>query len=211
MRNMGPERSPDTPHDQHLMNEAPDDHFAMENIAQLLLEGDRERAATKAAARYPFEIRPQHKRQYTDQQKIDTFLRDGFIDRYSGERLFNPGFLRLLHHLLPDQFPFHPHGKAGQCHDIFWDLLPSVDHATSIHRGGEDEASNWVTTSMKRNLAKGNWTIEELGWNLYPSGCSRDWDGLSDVFVQLVEKFDPDVAYIRTWCRITRVALASLT
>ena len=176
-------------------------------IAQHLLSGERDLAITEAETGYPFEHREVHKRRYTDRQKMETFVRDGFTDRYSGERLFNPGFLRLLNHLLPEQFPFHPHGKSGLCHDIYWDLLPSIDHRIAIHRGGEDRPGNWMTTSMKRNMAKHNWTIEELCWNLHPSGTIQDWDGLSKVFVQLVEQYDPDSDYVKSWCRATKLAL----
>ena len=179
----------------------------MQKIAEHLLSGARHLAIANAVAEYPFEVRAISKRRYTDRQKMETFFKDGFIDRYSGERLFNPGFLRLLHYLMPEQFPFHPHGKSGLCHDIFWDLLPSIDHKTPIYRGGEDQPGNWVTTSMKRNSAKGNWTIEDLGWNLQPRGAIQDWDGLSRIFVELVERYDPDVGYVKSWYRTTKKVL----
>jgi hypothetical protein len=44
------------------------------------------------------------------------FARDGFVDRYSGERLVFPGTLRLLAKLLPNEFLGD--GRARSRHDI---------------------------------------------------------------------------------------------
>ena len=123
----------------------------MERISSLLLNDKLEEAKIVALKHYPFELKVLSKRQYSKKQMLDIFMKDGFIDRYSGEKLYHPGFLRLMNYLLPDEFPFDPHGKANKCHDIYWDLLPSIDHAVSIYRGGKDEMDNYITTSMKRN------------------------------------------------------------
>ncbi len=65
---------------------------------------------------------------------------------------------------------------------------------------GKDDESNWVTTSMLRNSAKANWTLDELGWVLLPDEQLNKWDGLTDWFVSLLSKEsqwgDP---YIRRW------------
>ena len=63
---------------------------------------------------------------------------------------------------------------------------------------------------MKRNMAKGNWTIEEIGWKLHPPGSISDWDGLSGVFVGLVEKHDPDSNYIKSWYQATKRTLENM-
>jgi len=63
-------------------------------------------------------------------------LWDGFIDRYSGQRLVFPGALRLLSHLLPAQFPFHTNWKTDSCHLAFYELFPTIDHVVPISRGG---------------------------------------------------------------------------
>ncbi|MFZ1427770.1 MAG: hypothetical protein WAS21_13460 [Geminicoccaceae bacterium] len=47
------------------------------------------------------------------------FTRDGFVDRYSGERLVFPGTLRLLAKLLPNEFPFHSNWRTDACHFAF--------------------------------------------------------------------------------------------
>lgn len=182
----------------------------MREIAEALIRGDKEEAQLLAREQYPFLVRERLQRNYAESIKLTLFFRDGFIDRYSGARLYNPGFLRLMHHLLPDEFPFHRNGKAGRCHDIFWDLMPSVDHITSIYHGGTNELENLVTTSMRRNLAKQNSTLEQLGWTLHPPGDLDEWSGLSKEFIQLCDQYRLHDAYVRRWCRLTRAALQQL-
>ena len=58
---------------------------------------------------YPFVPYSKASRSYTERQKTKIFIRDGFIDRYSGERLVFPGTLRLLSLLIPDEFPYQIH------------------------------------------------------------------------------------------------------
>ena len=58
---------------------------------------------------YPFVHLERERRTYTDKQKIKQSIKDGFIDRYSGQRLVNPGLLKVISCYLPDVFPYHPH------------------------------------------------------------------------------------------------------
>ena len=57
-------------------------------------------AAVIARTEIPFKPPERAKRKITDTQSVSVFLRDGFIDRYSGQRLVFPGTLRLLSLLL---------------------------------------------------------------------------------------------------------------
>ena len=82
-----------------------------------------------------------------------------------------PGIMRLLSFYMPAEFPFHPNWKMTDTHIAYWELVPTVDHIIPISRGGLDRDSNLVTTSMMRNAAKANWTLEELGWS--PSFAGR--------------------------------------
>jgi len=50
-------------------------------------------------------------------------------------------------------------------------------------KGGSNEELNLVTTSMARNSAKGNWTLADLGWTLFPPGNMKEWDGLMSWYV----------------------------
>lgn len=45
---------------------------------------------------YPFQPAIVHKRQYSEKQKMEQFKRDDFIDRYTGEKLVNPGVLKVI-------------------------------------------------------------------------------------------------------------------
>ena len=66
----------------------------------------------------------------------------------------------------------------SETHEAFWELSPTVDHVVPVSRGGLDSESNWMTTSMRRNSAKANWTLDELGWRLHAPGSLSRWYGL---------------------------------
>lgn len=131
------------------------------------------------------------------------FYRDGFLDRYSGVRLVNPGALRLLSVLLPEDFPADPNWAMSRSHFAFWELFPTIDHLHPVSRGGGDEEGNWVTTSMLRNSAKAHWTLAELGWDLQPPGDHTEWDGLTEWFIRYLrsDHVPLEVPYIRRWFR----------
>jgi HNH endonuclease len=123
------------------------------------------------------------------------------VDRYSGLRLVFPGSLRILSLRLPNAFPYHKNGKTDECHFAFWELFPTIDHVIPVSRGGKDDETNWVTTSMAKNAAKANFTMEEIDWKLLPRGDVKEWDGQLAWFLAEVER-DPallDVPYIRDW------------
>jgi hypothetical protein len=146
---------------------------------------------------------------------MNLFIRDGFIDRYTGNRLISPGVLRLLQVVLGEDFPAHPNWKVSETHPAFWELFPTVDHLVPVSRGGRDDESNWVTASMLSNQAKAQWSMEDLGWKLHPRGAVEEWDGLSGWLVAylsenptvLVEAAEPHRAYIRRWLTATKAAL----
>ena len=79
---------------------------------------------------------------------------------------------------MPNEFPFHPNWKTDLTHPSYWEVGATVDHVVPVTRGGADDESNWVTTSMARNSAKMNWTLNELGWTVHPPGDIKHWDGL---------------------------------
>jgi 5-methylcytosine-specific restriction endonuclease McrA len=159
----------------------------IENICQALLKGEKEKAQSLAKANYPFQFHPKEQRKITFLQSVKLFLRDGFIDRYSGQRLVYPGILRLLSQTMPQEFPFQKNWKMSECHIAYYELMPTIDHVIPVARGGSDDETNWVTTSMLRNSAKSNWILEELGWSLFPVGNLKDWDGLTSLYIELFE------------------------
>ena len=131
----------------------------IEEVCNLVGDGSLSKASEIIQTQYPF--RPLHNpgRQYSERQKTKIFIRDGFIDRYSGEKMIFPPVLRLLSILMPAEFPFHKNWKMSECHFGYWQLLPTVDHIIPIARDGADEESNWVCTSQLRNSAKSNWLL----------------------------------------------------
>lgn len=154
---------------------------------------------------YPFQPAIIHKRQYSEKQKMEQFKRYGFIDRYTGEKLVNPGVLKMISFFYPKEFPYHAHWKMTDTHVAYMELIPTIDHIVPISKGGSDSIENWATTSMNKNAKKSNWTLDEIGWKLYPAGNIDDWDGLTKLFISLVEKY-PHVLtdnYIAKWYRVS--------
>jgi hypothetical protein len=114
---------------------------------------------------------------------VGVFARDGFTDRYFGDRLVFPGALRALAVLLADAFPYHRNWKQSVTHPAFYELYPTIDHIVPVARGGADDEVNVVTTSMLRNSAKANWLLEELCWPVDRAPIIPGWDGLLDWFL----------------------------
>ena len=160
----------------------------IQDICSALLSDDKEKAKEMARREYPFIITPSSKRQMTDIQRTKIFIRDGFLDRYTGEQLVYPGAIVLLSILLPEEFPAHPSWKMSESHILYWELWPTIDHLIPVARGGIDDESNWVCTSMIRNSAKSNWLIEEIEWKLLPPGNFNEWDGLIHWFMAYVKQ-----------------------
>ena len=189
---------------------------AVARLCDTISGSSLESAAALARAELPFELfdrtkrsGPNAKRSLSDTEKVSVFLRDGFIDRYSGKRLVFPGTLRLLSHILPEEIPYHPNWKYSECHMLFWHLYPTVDHVDPIARGGSDTTDNLVCTSMLTNDAKSHSTLEELGWQTRPPGSLHDWDGLLSWFMAYASD-DTSVLeqqFIKKWHRDAQRAL----
>ena len=158
-------------------------------------------ASAIACREYPLLSQSATGRKYTELTCTRIFIRDGFLDRYSGQQLVFPGALRLLSLLLPAEFPAHPNWKMSESHMIYWELYPTIDHIIPVARGGADDQTNLVCTSMLRNSAKSNWTLEELGWILLPPGDYTQWDGLTGWLLKYIQH-DPthlQDKYIKRW------------
>ncbi|MGN1443513.1 MAG: HNH endonuclease [Acutalibacteraceae bacterium] len=178
----------------------------IEDITKMLLAENNDAARNIIVKEYPHKAIKVEKRKYTMSEKMEQFLSDGFIDRYTGKRLINPGMLKVISTYFPDEFPFHPHWKMTKTHIAFWELIPTIDHIYPIAKGGHDDKENRVTTSMKNNSIKSNYTIDEINWELYPKGNLIDWDGLTSLFVEIVNK-DKELLkdnYIRNWYNISK-------
>lgn len=106
---------------------------------------------------------------------------------------------------MPDVFPYQSHWKMGECHNAYWELIPTIDHIVPIAYGGADNSTNFATTSMLHNSIKSNWTLKQLNWKLYPAGDMAEYDGLTELFVKLTENnlelFED--AHIKRWYKLS--------
>lgn len=177
---------------------------SIERICRALAHGNQEEAGGIARREIPFQPFPRPKRSYSGVDALRIFLRDGFIDRYSGQQLVFPGVLRLLSLLLPDEVPYHPNWKTTESHLLYWHLSPTLDHLVPVARGGAEQPDNWVCTSMLRNAAKGLWTLEELGWTLHPPGDITEWDGMLQWYLNYVQSHERVLsnAFLKKWYRL---------
>ncbi|HEC08308.1 MAG TPA: HNH endonuclease [Acidimicrobiales bacterium] len=168
-----------------------------------LILGDKASARLTLRERLPFERIEKKQRSYTPLQAMRVFLRDGFIDRYSGRRLVFPAALRLISLELPEEFPFHSNWKFSETHRAYWDLIPTIDHVLPVAVGGSDDETNWATTNMIHNSAKGLWTLDELGWEIHGPGNLDEWDGLASKTVEHTEMhgFPDGDTYIARWVK----------
>jgi len=181
---------------------------AVRDACQALQHSGVDAAKAVVTSRYPFNPAERVKRTYGPREALQVFVRDGFVDRYSGKRLVLPPVLDILHLRMPTEFPWHPNWRTDLTHAAFNELAATVDHVVPVTLGGADAIDNWVTTSMARNFAKSNFRLEELGWSLHPAGDVRVWDGMLVWFVEYAQE-NPDVAKaprIRKWLLPARAA-----
>ncbi len=184
-------------------------------VCSALLLGEMERARAIARSEYPFcnsrgqSTSPRGKsastgrsvsgptlkrRSLTFAQRLRIWQRDGFRDRYTGQRLVFPGTLELLSVLMPEEFPYHnpPHGDSRFTHQAMYELWPGIDHVVS-HVGGEPGTvhaeDNLVTTAHTNNLAKSSLRLEDLGWSLRTAQVADGgWDGLLGWFIAYLDR-----------------------
>ncbi len=169
-------------------------------VCSLIADGEHDAAKAKLVAEYPCAMPATRRKTWPLKQYVRVFARDGYTDRYSGKPLVFPGALRALTLLMGDAFPYHPNWKQGATHPAFWELYPTIDHKVSLARGGADDESNAVTTSMYWNLRKLNGQVDEFIDSELAPICPR-WDGLVPWFVQVYDSHPAlrDDASIRRW------------
>lgn len=180
-------------------------------VCRALSDKALDSAAAILKQHYPFVPVEVTKRRYGPMASTRIFVRDGFIDRYSGDRLIFPPVFRVVSLELPSAFPYHPNWKTDVTHPAYGELAATVDHLVPVTRGGTDKESNWITTSMARNSAKTNWTLEELGWKLFPRGDMSSWDGLIHWFLEYTRAHPQALAnpFVNQWHKAARSALSN--
>lgn len=149
---------------------------------------------------------------YKKPAALRIFLRDGFIDRYFGTRLLFPPVVRVLSEALPDIVPFESyHWPEDRTHPAYFQATPALDHIRPLCRGGLDTEDNLVSTSYQHNEAKGDCSVEEMGWILHREGNLADWDGCLAWFLGYVEQY-PDlltIADVKGWYAAARALNAA--
>jgi len=165
----------------------------VESIARICIElssGDLETAARIADQELATPSGLKYHRRYTPKEETRLFLRDGFIDRFSGDRLVFPPVLFLVSLHLKTQFPYHSDLQPPGCHPMYWDLKPTIVQVAPDTQGHLPRPTdpNWITTSIRRAAIKGNQAAQTLGWALFPPGNAAKWDGLLPWFMEFAEK-----------------------
>lgn len=181
------------------------------SVCNLITQSRLVDAQTSLLAEYPCAGPSTPRRPWPLRRMVGVFLRDGFTDRYSGERLVFPGTLRALAVLLPEAFPYQLHWKQSATHPAFYELSSTLDHIVPVARGGADDESNVVTTSMLKNMAKGNFLLEELRWPLDRAPLAAGWDGLLQWFLSMSASHSALLgdAAVQRWRRAALQAVAA--
>lgn len=180
----------------------------LQQACYLITSGETEAASRTLHSAFPTRVQSTARKSWSRAEVVRLFVRDHFTDRYSGAPLIFPGALRALSVLLPEQFPYHPNWKQSVVHEAYWTHYPTIDHVVPVARGGADDESNIVTTSMLRNAAKSNWLLSELGWPEVKAAVLSDWDGLLPWFCTEYERNSSlrSVSSLKAWYAAARVA-----
>ena len=191
---------------------ATDKHEVIRDVCYAIDEGDLDKAKRILSERYPFvplkhyysgakpvkEVAPTNtsekrtRRSISEAEKLEVYIRDGFTDRYSRQKLVHPQVLEIISYYLPKDFPATYHAPLDRTHIAYYDLWPSLEHIEPFSRGGSETMDNFVTTSWVNNLIKGDYSLDEIGERLLPAGDMAEWDGLYGWFQNHTAK-NPDL------------------
>jgi hypothetical protein len=73
------------------------------------------------------------------------FARDSYTCRYCERQTIAPPVLRVVSHVFPTRFRFHPNWKTSETDAAYFVLSTSADHVVPVTRGGTDAPDNLVT------------------------------------------------------------------
>ena len=175
-----------------------------------LLLGNKEQALTTLTASWPFPPVKPGVRKIPANVKVQTFVRDKFQCRYYGTRTVHLGALRLLSHLFPQAFPFHPNWRREVTHPAYWEISSSCDHLIPVARGGDNRLENLVTACYRCNAQKGDWLLEEWNMSLRDASTST-WDGLIHPFIQVMTHYSVQEKGLRRYYREAQQAIRILS
>ena len=106
--------------------------------------------------------------------------------------------MRAVSVLYPEEFRYHSHGKASESDVALLRDGTCVDHVIAATSGGTNLPDNLVTSCWSCNLTKSNFTLEQLGWEILPTG-SDQWDGLSGRLPDLISLMPSVLPYFTQW------------
>ena len=155
--------------------------------ACLALEAGSVNAAEKIIATgFPFSGYLNDEKPLSEATQLKIFRRDGFVDRFTGQKVFLPPVLTVLSEMLPDVFPNHPNWKRDethQAHEMFTATVKKI-----IPNRPADEF-NLATAAYKTKAAKANATLEDLGWKILSLEEIADlrWNGMTGWFMNYVD------------------------
>lgn len=108
------------------------------------------------------------------------FARDSYTCRYCERRTIAPPILRIVSHLFPDLFLFHPNWKTSETDASYFILSTSADHIVPVTRGGSDSPENLVTACWMCNGMKSNFLLTELPNQTLKPAANNAWRGLTE-------------------------------
>jgi hypothetical protein len=159
----------------------------LSTVAEAITDGNIEVAAEHLEPiAYPPRDVPARS-QTTRPLRVSIWRGDSYCCRYCGVRTVPDCVLRCVGLRFAEAFPYHRNWRGGLTHPAIPAIASTVDHVVPGSRGGEWLArKNLVTTCPRCNAIKGDYTLEELGWQLLDVS-SPQWDGLTAYFPALWE------------------------
>src|SRR5690606_19673169 len=100
----------------------------IKDVSSCLMNNDKKAALEIINTYYKFSNKDIKIRKRSEYEKLEIYLKDGFIDRYTGEKLIFPGMLKIISNYFPEEFPYHSHWKMEKTHIAYWELIPTIDH-----------------------------------------------------------------------------------
>ncbi len=178
----------------------------IETIASLIIEKNINEAKDFVNKNYPHQYIEYDIRNMSIYEKLKIYINDGFIDRYTGNKLIFPNVLRVISYELGNVFPYQSNWKMSECHIAYWELYPTCDHILPIARGGKDVEDNIVTTSMLMNSIKSNFLLTEIGFKLHEKGNIKNWDGMINWYKKYIEDNNNILndKYVNQWHKALR-------
>jgi hypothetical protein len=113
------------------------------------------------------------------------YRRDHFHCRYCGCRVIPIPVMRLIAHQFPEEIPYHPNWKGGETHPAFASRSATLDHVIPWAAGGRNDPGNLACACWICNRVKGEFSLEQLGWQLLPISDDDGWDGLTRFYPEL--------------------------